>query len=726
MSAKIRALTADGDTPTAEALQAAADDLINDKKKYKEATIIVVSDGQSTCEDPCPVARSLAARGLSVTIDTVGFSLAPDDPAQQELTCMSDATGGTYTPADSADSLADRLSQFGEAIVSLDATAAGTFYPESQTELEVTATVKNSSSQLVTDVRVDLRFDPKASAGAPAVIAPLRILGNLDPGAERKVSWRVPMTTSKTQGEFTYIARAISAGARPVDDSGTVKLKSGLKIADAGKIFQDADNVVVLGDSYSSGEGAGDYDEEAGKGEGGCHRSADTYAVQLFGEPRVTNLACSNAISPNHYYSQGGATMGDGSHPAPQQEQLADAFPDKKDIDLVLLTMGGNDVNFRQIILNCLGGVGCDGYVICDGPIAGRIAGMLIGSDCSKQEKAIPRAWETQLASLRQNLPGYYQSVLNQTGTAPVVVLPYVNVVPLDDRGFNACLAGLPLVSRQELEVVRWLQGELNRQIAQAVEWTRNRNENLAGKRLFYAAEVETAMQPNHTICDEGSWIQPVGGEGWKIPFAKVGLGSRMTQELVHPTADGYRAIAGALLRWSSRMDPPPISDSEPIPTSYRRTIVDTVDRTVDGVRGAADNLLHSLPTIPLSGPQTLFDLSAGMPAKVTAAGYAPGTQVVVGAASTMRTLGTATADDDGNVEVTVTVPEELSGEHTVYALGFTEDGDYLVQAQAVDVGDPPIWGSLVVALLGALMVVGGWFLIRLAWRRRKRVPEPA
>lgn len=718
MSAEIRTLTASGDTPTAEALQAAGDGLLADG--YKEATIIVVSDGQSTCADPCPVASALVAGGLSVTIDTIGFSLAADDPAHQELTCLSNATGGTYTPADSAESLADRLSQFGEAIVSLDAKAAGTFYPESQTELEVTATVTNSSSQLVTDVRVDLRFLPNASAGAPAVVAPLRILGNLDAGAKREVSWRVPMTTSKTEGEFKYTARAISAGARPVEDGGTVKLKAGLSIDDAGELFQKADHVVVLGDSYSAGEGAGRYETPAGAGNGGCHRSPNTYAVQLFGQARVTNLACSGAVIQDHYHAQD-ATMGDGRQPDPQQEQLAAAFPDKKKLDLVLLTMGGNDVNFGQIIKNCLGGFGCDGTVICTGPNIGDIIGI---AECSKQEGAIPRAWTTQLGNLRQNLPGYYQSVLNQTGAARVVVLPYINVVPLDDRGFNACISGLPFVSRQELEVVRWLQGELNRQIAQAVDQVRKASKNAAG-RLYYATEVETALLPNHTICDDKTWIVPVG-DTLSVIAAKVGLGSLMAQELAHPTADGYQAIAGALLRWSSRMDPPALDESVPVPASYRNTLIDTVDGAVEGVRGGVDRLLHSLPTIPLSGPPTLFDLRAGLPVLLTAEGYAPGTEVVFGAASTMTTLGTALADEDGNVRMTVDVPRELAGEHTMYALGFTSDGDYLAQAQAVDVGDPPIWGSLAVALLGVLLVLGGWLVIRLAWRRRQRVPEPA
>ncbi|TFV74851.1 VWA domain-containing protein [Blastococcus sp. CT_GayMR19] len=702
MSAEIRTLTASGDTPTAEALQAAGEDLL--RNGFTEATIIVVSDGQSTCADPCPVARKLISSGLSVTIDTIGFSLAADDPAHQELTCLSDATGGTYTPADSADSLADRLSQFGEAIVSLDAKAAGTFYPESQTELEVTATVTNSSSQLVTDVRVDLRFLPGASAGAPAVVAPLRILGNLEAGKRREVSWRVPMTTAKTQGELKYTARAISSGARPVEKGGTVKLRAGLSIDDAGKLFQDADHVVVLGDSFSSGEGGGRYEEAMGA----CHRSPNTYAVQLFGQARVTNLACSGAVVKDHSDPNYGRAE-DGTSPLrSQRAQLKDV----DDIDLVMLTMGGNDVHFADIITNCAAGVGCDGLLIC----TGRQIPSLKAS-CEAEASANPVFWEFALGDLRTQLVEYYKTVLGETGAAPVVVLPYVNVVPVDDRGANACFSGLPGVSRQELELIRWLQGELNRKIASAVAEVRDSGTADAGSRLHYAAEVETAVLPNHTICDtRDPWVVPIGEK----------LNGREKNELVHPTAAGYQAIAGALLRWSSRENPPPLDDSVPIPASYLNTGVNAIGGAVDGVKGWIDDRVDAVREIDLSGPLRNFTAPAGRPITLFGSGYAPGVLVTVGIASTMQTLGSAYADENGEVRLTVTVPAELGGDHTVYAAGFDPDGNYLVQGQALEVTDPPIWGSLGVGLLGALLILGGWLVVRVAWRRRQAVPDAA
>ena len=97
--AETDALVASGGTPTPAALRAAADDLPDGT-----GTIVLISDGQSTCGDPCPVAQQLAEeRGIDFTVHTVGF-FAPDQ-AETELACIAEATGGTYVPADDADTL---------------------------------------------------------------------------------------------------------------------------------------------------------------------------------------------------------------------------------------------------------------------------------------------------------------------------------------------------------------------------------------------------------------------------------------------------------------------------------------------------------------------------------------------------------------------------------------------------------------------------------------------
>lgn len=75
MTMKARGLVAGGDTPTAEALIAAADDL--QVAGYSKGTIFLVSDGESTCDDPCAAARTLSRRGIDVTVVGVAFQLSP-------------------------------------------------------------------------------------------------------------------------------------------------------------------------------------------------------------------------------------------------------------------------------------------------------------------------------------------------------------------------------------------------------------------------------------------------------------------------------------------------------------------------------------------------------------------------------------------------------------------------------------------------------------------------
>jgi lysophospholipase L1-like esterase len=94
----------------------------------------------------------------------------------------------------------------------------------------------------------------------------------------------------------------------------------------------------VLGDSYSSGNGAGDYDATLG-----CRRSSATYARQFaflaavsasHAPTQVTNAACSGAVTGDVLDTQL-ATI-DGTE------------------DVIFVTIGGNDVGFSSIVASCL------------------------------------------------------------------------------------------------------------------------------------------------------------------------------------------------------------------------------------------------------------------------------------------------------------------------------------------------------------------------------------
>lgn len=101
-----------GFTPIGLALKDAAADLNKDSADSTASRrIVLITDGEDDCAppDPCDVARSLAAQGTPLTVDTLGLTL--DDKVRRQLTCIADATGGTYTAVTSETQLSQRLTQ---------------------------------------------------------------------------------------------------------------------------------------------------------------------------------------------------------------------------------------------------------------------------------------------------------------------------------------------------------------------------------------------------------------------------------------------------------------------------------------------------------------------------------------------------------------------------------------------------------------------------------------
>ena len=102
---------------------------------------------------------------------------------------------------------------------------------------------------------------------------------------------------------------------------------------------------VVLGDSYASGEGSFVYDLLDA-----CHRSSSAWASQLDFQSTsidvVANLACSGAKIP-HVVD----TKFKGQ--APQLDQLEALVRGGQQVDMVMLTIGGNDAGFSTILGDC-------------------------------------------------------------------------------------------------------------------------------------------------------------------------------------------------------------------------------------------------------------------------------------------------------------------------------------------------------------------------------------
>ncbi|MEU3400488.1 VWA domain-containing protein [Streptomyces filamentosus] len=103
----VATLAPTGWTPIGPALLGAADDLGKDGATKR---IVLITDGEDTCDvDPCQIARKIAAEGIHLVIDTLG--LVPDAKTRQQLTCIAEATGGTYTSVHRTEDLSRRVRQ---------------------------------------------------------------------------------------------------------------------------------------------------------------------------------------------------------------------------------------------------------------------------------------------------------------------------------------------------------------------------------------------------------------------------------------------------------------------------------------------------------------------------------------------------------------------------------------------------------------------------------------
>ncbi len=245
-------------------------------------------------------------------------------------------------------------------------------------------------------------------------------------------------------------------------------------------------NAVVLGDDYSSGEGTYSY----GAGEK-CHRSERAWAgtVDALGSQLnvVANLACSGAKSANVLTD---AYRGE----LPQAEQLRQLAAAQK-VDLVLLTVGANDLNLGKELGRCFAqkGPSCT-------------------ADLQRLERKSPDVAGTLAASV---IPA-----VQAASGGTVVVVGYPRLFPDSEAEATACAT----LSGAE-------QVEANRLAA-----TLRDDWRAAAERAGALFVDSYDAFDGHELCTaSGSWLNA---------FATKGAGA---PEDGHPTTDGYAAWGTAI-----------------------------------------------------------------------------------------------------------------------------------------------------------------------------------
>lgn len=311
--------------------------------------------------------------------------------------------------------------------------------------------------------------------------------------------------------------------------------------------------IVSLGDSYISGEAARwvgnsyeqigdrngtdrahrgplDYDVDSiyvdGTNDSGCHR-ADFAPIKRAYVPVTNriNLACSGADTV-HVVSEANGGRWHRGEP-PQADQLVAVARDNA-VELVVVSIGGNDLGFGGIVLDCT--------------VAYTSSFLWWKNRCADDKQGeVDAAMEAAMNGVVAAL-GDVRSVLDDHGDrdARIVLMSYPSPVPSGDRlrydtNFERVfVGGCPFWSSD----ATWARRSLVPQIAAALRGAAGEAgvEFLDVQDLFEGREIcaDTARQSDGTPSDrEDEWARLV----------TTGLLQGEAQESLHPNYFGQRAI---------------------------------------------------------------------------------------------------------------------------------------------------------------------------------------
>lgn len=266
----------------------------------------------------------------------------------------------------------------------------------------------------------------------------------------------------------------------------------------------DASAYVAMGDSFSSGQGAGVYDADTVTSTNKCHKS--NYA---FG--RILNRNPSSPLMLTGLAACGGAVIDNidtnTTYPGVAQKQDQVLSSNTK---IVSLTIGGNDIDFTGVVTTCVK------------------ASMGLG-DCNA---AITSARQ-KLRNLPTNLSRIYADILSKTSSqngganAQIYVLGYAPLLSTDTP--DCIVNDFPFGGDDKAAAIQLLN-DLNKVISNAVGVVNN-------SRIQYVDPLG-ANSPfiGHSLCANEPYFN-----GIRVPN---------TSESFHPNSKGQKAYADLLSQY--------------------------------------------------------------------------------------------------------------------------------------------------------------------------------
>jgi lysophospholipase L1-like esterase len=446
-----------------------------------------------------------------------------------------------------------------------------------------------------------------------------------------------------------------------------------------------------MGDSFSSGEGTGDYLPANKTHAQLCHRSDKQYATGVMKgatNPTVINIACSGAVmSVLSSPKPGGQSEWNTSN---GQIQILN---DTQAPSSVFMTLGGNDIGFAKLAETCLIEANCQR----NEDIKANVANGLVALD---------------------GLNRYYNNVFRVANTdgkrsardgaiAPVIVLAYPDIVPPTDRA-NCDALGL---TRQEVDflnnTLNGLNFKIRTEVAQA--WAN-------GSEVYFVDDTSKSMAPDHHMCDAKPYAVPasaIAGIPRRLfdlslnnPAYQTAVVSGRLQELAHPNIEGHNAMAASIHTWSTKVglkERPVYSDVPEAEIDLKGGTQRPDDRTdieanklSDAVIEAGDNIVVTeleRKFRPLLWVQTLMQ-------------------------SEPRILANTRADENGVVVPTFTIPADTPpGIHHLTFSGTDAQGNYHQEVYEIRVKQRIPWWYWGFAAVTGLSALGA---LAALWQARR------
>ncbi|MFD3684355.1 SGNH/GDSL hydrolase family protein [Nocardiopsis sp. NPDC058631] len=257
-------------------------------------------------------------------------------------------------------------------------------------------------------------------------------------------------------------------------------------------------NYVALGDSYSSGDGAGDYDPETAE-PGGCWRSENAYP-HIIGEEFDFSGSLAFYACSSH---KGKDMLSEVGAPESQIERVTE------NTSLVTIGIGGNDLGFTPVLRTC----------IVRMP-------LLESSVCVGQEEEL----ESRMDAFEETLAEVLGEIRDRAPDARVLVLGYPRLFPEEPSGMYYTLT----VSDQV-----WLNSVAQRFNERIRDGVYAVDGDVYGGRGTGSVEyVNTFSALNgYEVSAEESWLNG-------IVLGQLGEGLRVDRASFHPTAMGQMSIA--------------------------------------------------------------------------------------------------------------------------------------------------------------------------------------